>query len=339
MKWNAFDYISPAIDLTKKLLFPINFKKWLKLGFISLLSSNSGGGGGVRFPNFNLGPIRDFSGVQDNSVTGMAVGKLTDNASTKWGIFAVILIPIFILIVLLMYIRAVFTFIFLEAVTTKNISIKKSFSRHNPKGVSLFALNIVVGIITLVIIGLLAVPFVLTFFKGGGQPLWLSVGIAYLIFAIALIFIYLIALGIFYMIIYDLAVPLMFFKNLPVMFSLKTVSKNLKRDWVEFIVYILAKIVLAIASAILALIAIIIVGIPLVIIFILFGILFYFVGVALAWTLPYIVFLGIVAIIVFILVLYLFAVVLLPISVFFRYYTLLVLEKVMGQKLPFRVLK
>ena len=62
------------------------------------------------------------------------------------------------------YINSVFIFMFIDGVVNKKISIRKSFSKNNPLGVSLFFFRIVFGLINTLISLLIFSPIIIAFF-------------------------------------------------------------------------------------------------------------------------------------------------------------------------------
>jgi hypothetical protein len=146
MRWNSFNLVGPAIDNTKKLLFPYNFKYWGKLTFVSILSkygvSSSGSGGGGNGSSF-------ASNDETKSITGNAIAGATNNFN--YGLIG-LLVALFSIIGLVMtYITSIFTFIYIEALVKKRYSISESWNGNKKQGHSFFGFRIIFGLISLAV--------------------------------------------------------------------------------------------------------------------------------------------------------------------------------------------
>ncbi len=319
MRWNPFDLVSPAIDRTKKMLFPFRFWEWFKLMIISVLASSKGGS---NFSGSNITTRR-------SEVPQDFLDQLRGFIKDYWILGALIFSVFFIFMTLLSYIKSVFTFIFIDSLVEKKARF--TFSRNNAKGVSLFLFKFVITIITLLIIGGLACPYIFNFMLG--NPVIASVGIPYIIFSICALIIYILILWIVFLFLYDFAVPYTYVKDTSVKFSLKKIWKDILNNKLEVFVYWLARLVLGIVMAIIAVIVAIVVLIGFIIIgALIFGIgflLYKLIGVFTLFIILAII-IGIILVIIFLLTI---GIILLPLSVFSRYFGLMNFEKLTKLKL------
>jgi len=118
----AFDSLEPAYQRTTKTLFkPFNFTFWLKLALVSLLVGGVGGGGN-RFTEFadesrELGaPLMAFVGA--------------------------ILLFVILIILLFAVLSNIGRFVFLNAVLSKKIRVRKSFKRFAGSGLRVLAFSV-----------------------------------------------------------------------------------------------------------------------------------------------------------------------------------------------------
>jgi len=273
MKWNAFDFLSPAIEKTKQRLFPFNFKEWFKLMIICTLS----GTGGSRFSGGNsLGSGNSFSGNGSggksdsfSSITGNAVndgnssiasslggiesqGSISESirAGIKeyWVLGSILFFIGFLFMTFIGYIRSVFAFIFIEALINKES--KFTFKKNNPKGISLFVFRFIVTMITLIIIVSLAAPYIYHFIKGNN--ILEVLGWVYIAFSIIAFIIYIIILWLFFLFFNDFALPYMYANNVPAWFAFKQTWKDIFNNKVEILVYWLARLVCSIGVVVIA---------------------------------------------------------------------------------------
>ena len=135
MNWNAFDLIKPAIDRTKKRLFPFRFTEWFKLAIIAGLSGSGRASGNFSMPS-NSGSSGETSFEEVKT-------KLRETIGNYW-VIGLVFFGIFLIFDLIInYITSVFSFIFIESVIENRA--KFTFRKNNSKGISLFWFRVVFG--------------------------------------------------------------------------------------------------------------------------------------------------------------------------------------------------
>jgi hypothetical protein len=320
MKWNAFEFVEPAIDKTRKLLFPIKLKYWFKLGFVSLLSAGNrfGSGSNFSFPS---------SSNKDSSITGNAISNLTDKIN--WTLVGVLAALFVVIGLIFTFIQSVFSFIFIDALVKKDYQIKKSWAQHKSKGISFFWLRLVMGLICLAVVVLIFLPAIIQIAQVGFKEFFSSASLLHLIltFLPSLIFLglWIIIYSVFMTFVTDFALPESYKNSVGVWEAAKRTFRNLNNQKVEGLVYVLAKIVLGIAVAIISVIALVILLIPVLIVAGIIALITvlpaYFISktaaivVAIVIGIPY-----------FLFALYVFIVAILPLTVFLRYLGLIAYE-------------
>ena len=330
MAWHAIDSVEPAWDKTVGLLFkPFRGRFWLKLALVVLFMGLGGGGGG----GGNAGNFRYPVGGDPNEFFATVANKVMENI----GIIAIATVVLILIALTLSYIKRVMYFVFLESVLNSKVEIVAGFKRHMGKGFRVFLFELVLGIICLlcVLVPMLAYYFIFGFSFGTAFWLSLIVGILGLILLI-------IVASIIASFTKSFVVPYMY-KGRGVIEGWKHLLSVLRENAAQTLVYVFVSIILKIVSAIAGLIVLIIVLLVLAIPGVIIGLLLVMIGGGIALSgvcsgpmLLLCVGAGIVALIpVMVVISYLITLVTLPISVFFRYYSLIFLTKIdKGVKIP-----
>jgi|AGTN01.2.fsa_nt_gi hypothetical protein len=253
---HAFRPVGTAFEKTRKLLLePFNIGTWIKLAIITFFvgtGTSLNPGNSLRY-SFNQG---DLSNLNYNFSH-----VLSDNV-----ILALILIAVAVAIVLgllLSYLRGVFSFILIDALTSGNVRIVKAFKENMGRGFKVFLFNVAVAIVSLIVVGAILVAMALAIFwatdngnllSGDGLNAISAAGLLVLIAAVILgllaILVYAILIGLFVGFFYDFAVPLMFFKNMGLRQSVGEVWRLVRRQPFEFFAYVIVRWALEIAIAV-----------------------------------------------------------------------------------------
>ncbi|MGA8089958.1 MAG: hypothetical protein WCA10_21990 [Terracidiphilus sp.] len=164
---SAADAISPAIERTKALLFrPFKWGTFLKLGLVALITeglgsnlrSSSRGGNG---PSSGGGPmIHSLSDIPPLWIVG--------------GVAALLLV--FVIAAAIYYLITRLRFAFFHCLVTNTKKIRPGWGLYKEQASRFFWLNIAVGFCFLLLMGLIAIPFVAGFWRvihdmpQGGHP-------------------------------------------------------------------------------------------------------------------------------------------------------------------------
>ena len=313
MKWFATELIKPCIEKTKSILFPIKFKLWLKLALLIILAGAIRGGSS---PN-----LRIPSGVDFSTITNFMQNYLT------------YLIIGFVFLVILgfvaVWMSCVFRFCLLESIYTKTVHVLRYFKKYMKQGWSFFLFTIVIGLISLIILGALSLPLVIPIIKNFSNLSWSIISIPYLVFFITFFILWIIVYGIFTMLMTHYVLADMYLNKIKSSYaSFKRMFYLLKKELKQSLLYWLMLFLLGIASAIIFFIAAILAAIPFLIIALILAL--FFVGLwALANSLLVILIILGVIIGVILISAYIFAIVLVtvPIPVFFVNYQLSVVQE------------
>jgi len=321
----ATDILGKCVDETKQLFFPIRKKYWLKMGFLSLFSGRNSGSGGNGFNSSRTsGNNEDISTFFENLKTEGISFFTQYGVLVGIGVFFIWLISLFFV-----FLNSVFTFVFIEGIIKKDVSIKKGFKNNKKLGVSLFALRFILSLVILLLILLIASPLLYSLIMGNisNFNFWLLIPIGLALFFMLLCF------GIFWFLVYDFVVPIMYMKKYSFFRAWNYFKKICKKKKMEIFIYWLMKIALSIGISIVSLFLMIPVFLLMLIIaipFVLLGVGIYLLinllnnTAAILTVIPY----GIIVVLLFI---YLISVVFVPFKAFMTKYSIEMVKKLEGK--------
>jgi len=242
---SVIDPISPAIEWVKTILFrPFDLGKWFVIGFCAWLAFLGEGGG----PNFNFNFGRQRHG---------APGEVFHNAKEVvienlfWIIPAAITVTVLIIAIgfVITWLRSRGRFMFLHCVALNKAEVVTPWHKFRKQGNSLFLFRIVLGLISFSIVMLLIAMLVvigILMFAGRGDPNPLSI-----LFLVLLVFCFIVPTAIVFGLIgkftRDFVVPIMFLRQGTCMAAWREFWPLLTGNKGRFTIYILFQIVIALA--------------------------------------------------------------------------------------------
>jgi hypothetical protein len=243
-KIEIFEPFGAAYEVMKTILFkPFDAMKWLTIAFAAFLSGAWGGG-----LNFNPSRFGDGDWKYRSTTHGFTS---TDWSMPSWGIAALIVVGLLILVVILvlMWISSRGRFIFTDCVVKNRGAIAEPWSEYRREGNSYFLFSIVVGFIALVVVGLLvlvvAVPMGLFAADRGSTGLGVSAMIIFIV--IGLIWV---VFSIFFALVSQFMVPVMYRRRCSAREAFVDVARLVLGRPGPFILLALFGLVLVIALAI-----------------------------------------------------------------------------------------
>jgi hypothetical protein len=321
----AGDIIKESFNRTKSLFFPIRKKYWLKMGFISIMAGNSQGG------NYNGNGLNDSN--KSGFPSGMTLQQFIADLNTKALAFlsqygyikGIAFIVLYFIGLIFSYLSSMFTFVFIDGIVKKDIVIGKSFSEWKKQGISLFLFRLVVGLVSLFVTLAIFSPVIVAFFQNklAYFNFWLLIPI------ILGITVYSTIVGIFMFLADDFAVPIMYMKKLSFTKAWAEFRKIASGKKGEIFLYWLIKIGLGIVAGIGSFVVVLILLIPLIAISLL-GVLLYFGLKAIAGMVAAVIIIALLAVILLTVFIYFVTVVLVPVAVFFRIYSIEMVKKLQG---------
>lgn len=238
----AIDDLGDAIDVTREFLTPVRLGTWLKLAFVVFFV----GGIGLSGPTFP-------GGTGEVPTTGTE----TDPGTVDVGELLPILIGLALLVLLVWLafslVGAIFEFTLLESLRSGEVHVRRYTKRNFGRGLRLFGFRIVLGLATLLIVGL---PLLAVFLSTPDSISLALLGLVVL-FAIPVFLAY----AIISRFTTVFVAPTMLQKNLGVIAAWKRFWPTLTANWTEYLVYLLLvwvlQMVIGFATSILLLVLLI----------------------------------------------------------------------------------
>lgn len=312
--WYAFAALSDARNATEDLLRPVDRGRWLRLALIALfvgvgggaptggnanVPSGGGGGGGGAPPDVPMPSLPDPGSI---AALALAAVVLIVALALVWSV-----------------VGAVMEFVLIVGLRDRDVSIREPFRAHVRPGLRLFGFRLVVGLASLLLLGL---PLLAVVAAGIG------VSPAFLVFIVPLMIVFgivAIVAAIVLGLTTDFVVPTMLTENRGVLDGWRRLWPTLRAEWKQVGLYVVAKFVLGIAVSLavslVVLLAALIVAIPFAIVG---GLLFFGASTAGATTAGWVAVGLLVALFVLVLIV-VGLVVQVPALTFVRYYSLSVL--------------
>src|SRR5438067_835183 len=152
-KIEIFKPFGEAFELTKKILFqPFDLTKWLVIGFAAFLSGHFGGFG-INFPS----PFGNFQPHRADQIIPPHLEQLKPWLQIA---IAFVALLIFVLIIVLMWLKARGNFIFTDCIVRNRAAIVEPWREYRKEGNSYFLFQLAVMFAVLLLAGLILASFV-----------------------------------------------------------------------------------------------------------------------------------------------------------------------------------
>lgn len=315
-EWWAFTAVGTAFDKTRKILLePFNGWTCLKLMIIVFF---------VGMGANRLGMVNCQMDSPDTKAYEQAINYILSDTT-----LIVVLIGVFLLVILMSllfaYLRNVFSYVLIQALTSGDVHIIKPFIENLGRGFRLFIFTMAVGLLAFAVIICLLIPMIGSIIIGkmGGTALILAILVLALLLLIMIAFS--IAVSIFVGFTYDFVAPMVYFRGAGIIESWKWLWASIKKDWKQYGVYVIARWALELGVGILLMF----IALPIALIFI--AALLVGITMAVAAAKASMILTVIIGVALFVLsaifVLILTAITM-PVAVYFRYYSLDVLKQI-----------
>jgi hypothetical protein len=246
-KVSVIDPIGPAIQRVKDILFkPFDLGKWFIVGFCAWLAYlGSGGGGGGGGSRYNVGPHEQQTKIAE----GINTAKDYILTNLCWiipliAIAAVVIIGIGLLIA---WLNSRGKFMFLHCVATNKSEVKVPWHKFRKHGNSLFLFRIVLGIIGLAIAAVPILGIVLLIITMVAKAASVIVFVPITIILGLIVFVLAIVLSLVRKFTFDFIVPIMFLQTASCVAGWREFLTILSVNKARLALYILFQIVIAIA--------------------------------------------------------------------------------------------
>ena len=250
---SVIDPVTPAIDRVKLILFsPFDLRKWFVIGFCAWLAylgsggGGWGGGGGGGGPRYNVSHGQD--GIREQIREGIETARnfISDNMFWIIPVAVTVLVIVILIGLLVVWLNSRGRFMFLHCVATNQAQVVLPWQKFRRQGNSLFLFRIVLEIISFVIVvaPIISIVVLVVMMITGSAPGIIS--IPWLIILCLTIF----ALSIFLFLVkkftFDFVVPIMFLRMTSCIAGWREFMTILSANKLRFTLYLLFQIVIKI---------------------------------------------------------------------------------------------
>lgn len=217
MSLYAVDELTDAVDVTKGLLTPVDARQWLKLALVALFV---GGGSGFPAYAFNFTPSTGGGGTPIREGDAVLV--------------VLVLVALFVgVVVVFGVVGSVMEFVFVQALVTGDVRIRRYWSEYWRRGLRLFGFRLALALPFVLLVLAVVVAFALPLFLGVG----VEGGFLLLLFAIPLFFLGAFVVGIVNGFTSVFVVPVMLADDCGVLDGWRRLWPSITDETVEYIGY------------------------------------------------------------------------------------------------------
>ncbi|MBI4394666.1 MAG: hypothetical protein HY583_00565 [Candidatus Omnitrophica bacterium] len=345
----VYQTISFAWKKTIELLFPFEWKRWLKILLIVWLAGHAAGmGGNFRVPRQvrpaaeTDQPVRSQTPVPPSQKLQESLDQLKSEAASSLAsepatltsdqvlerfpsetppkfslLFILIAVPI---LLVLLWVSARFNFIFLELVVKRDVPIKEGFAKCKLSGNSYFKWLVVFGLVGIgaLVLNVALIVFAISFAK----PL--------LLILVPLLIFFIVALAVVMTLVDDFILPIMYQDSSRILEAVKRFF-SFRLGFGSLALYLLIKFGLGVLSMIVLSLLGILIGAVILAVGLLTALLGSFLATVLSFLKPILLIVGILLLISIIIAVILFiGLITLPIPVFFRVFSLSYFPRLVG---------
>lgn len=249
MTWYAIDALEDSLEATRAFLLPFDLRRWLKLMVIVFFLGGAGSGGSSVSSNAGN------TAVQSD---GFAGPTPVAPDSIPWGLIAGIVAVVLALVLLFAVVGAVMRFVFVDALRTRNVVIRRRFSERFGSGLRLFAFEFALFLILFLPMLALVAPVLLGFGMASA---------ALVLLAIPFLLLGGLVVGVVVLLTNEFVVPVMIAENVGVLDGWRRFWPTLTGEWKQFLVYLVARFVVGLAVGVLVGIVAGVFAVPLLVIF------------------------------------------------------------------------
>src|SRR5438552_12220546 len=236
-KIEIFKPFGEAFELTKKILFqPFDLTKWLVIGFAAFLSGHFGSFG-INFPS----PFGNFQPHRADQIIRPHLEQLKPWLQIWIAFFALL---IFVLIIVLMWLKARGNFIFTDGIVRNRAAIVEPWREYRKKGNSYFLFFLALILAVLVLAAIMLAIFVAIGWVGHhAREMSSTAFIGLLLF----LFVFWFSIGIFIAVVSYFMLPVMYRRRCRALEAFRDVTLLIAHNFGSFILFCLFGIVLVLA--------------------------------------------------------------------------------------------
>ena len=252
---SVIDPITPAIDRVKLMLFqPFDLRKWFVIGFCAWLAYLGGGGSGDGGPHYNFphGPREQEHQIKE----GINAGKefFLDNMYWIVPVVVIVVVAIVVISLLIVWLNSRGKFMFLHCIAGNKSEVKVPWHKFRKHGNSLFLFRIVLGIIGLVVVCVPVIAIITLAIMLATQAIPNAASILGIIFLVLITFALTIVLFLIKKFTFDFVVPIMFLRTSSCLAGWREFMAILSANKLRFALYLLFQIVISIVISVIIMI-------------------------------------------------------------------------------------
>jgi len=242
---SVIDPITPAIERVKEMLFrPFDLKRWFVIGFCAWLAYLGSGGGG---PNFNHSYGHRQGDLEVREVVEDVKEFVQDNLHWIVPVAIIITVVIVTLWLVFLWLNSRGKFMFLHCVAQNKAEVVNPWHKFRQHANSLFLFRIVLGVISFLLTGLPVLGIVFLVFMMISEASFAFISIPGIVILGLLVFVISIALFLVKKFTLDFVVPVMFLRTSSTMAAWREFKPTLSANKLRFALYLLFQIVIVIA--------------------------------------------------------------------------------------------
>jgi hypothetical protein len=248
-KVSVIDPISPAIERVKVMLFkPFDLGKWFTIGFCAWLAYlGAGGGGGGGGPHWNAFHKPHEQQAKIAEGVNSAKEYLLDNLCWIIPVAVIVAVLIIGISILIVWLNSRGKFMFLHCVAENKSEVKVPWHKFRKHGNSLFLFRVVLGLIGKAIVAVPVLGIILLIIMMVTKTVPMIASIPGIIIFGLIIFVLAIVLSLVRKFTFDFVVPIMFLQTASCIAGWREFLTILSVNKAGFALYILFQIVIAIA--------------------------------------------------------------------------------------------
>lgn len=245
MPWIAIDSLDDARRATQSFLVPVDRGRWLRLALIALFVGGTGGGSGLP-TNANVPTAPSPDGVPGGEppLPGPPGAPTLPSLDGLVPILVGIFLAVLAVGLLFVAASAVMEFVLVQGLRTREVDIRRPFREFLGQGLRLFGFRLLVGLVTLLLVGVPAVLLVLGGVGGVPELLILLVPLLFVGLLVGLLVALVLRLTT------DFVVPTMMVADGGVLDGWRRFLPVLREQWLQFGLYVVVRFVLGIVAGI-----------------------------------------------------------------------------------------
>jgi hypothetical protein len=245
---NVVEPVSPALEHVKRMLFqPFDLGKWFVIGFCAWLACLGEGGAGSGGGNFNLGNHSGRSGTDFRQALDEAKNYLLNNLEWIIPLAALVVLFFVALGLLFLWLNCRGKFMFLHCVALNRAEVTEPWTKFAAEANSLFWFRLGLGfigmVLTLPLLGIIIVLVLRMAYRGEVDVggILTAVGFGFAFFLMVFVLVIIKKLTV------DFVVPVMFLRRSGCLAAWREFYRLLCAHIGTFVLYLLFSLVLAIA--------------------------------------------------------------------------------------------